>query len=213
MKITLFTSGSTDEPKLITHENMLTHIERAVSEIGLTKNDRVLDVFPSNVIAHYTVSAQPAIHANSHLITISFDPYNYVKVFNQFRPTYTALIPRQWEILRRTKSWANLDMSCVRYMVTGSSTISQEMIEDFKNKGVGIVANWYGMTEMPPPVFVGYDSPSFDFTAKAGYTVEFDDDGECIINGYRTGDIFDTKSKVFLYRKKTPNGKTWKNSF
>lgn len=213
MKITLFTSGSTDEPKLITHENMLTHIERAVSEIGLTNHDRVLDVFPANVIAHYTVSAQPAINANSHLISIPFEPYSYLKLFNQFRPTYTALIPRHWEILKRTKGWAELDMSCVRYMVTGSTTITQEMIDDFKNKGVGVVANWYGMTEMPPPVFVGYDSTSFDFNPKKDYDVEFDDSGECIINGYRTGDIFDTTSKVFLYRKKTPNGTTWKNSF
>ena len=101
-------------------------------------------------------------------------------------------------------------MSCVRYMIVGSGVCSQAMIDDFKSKGVKTVANWYGMTEMPPPVFVGYDSEAFDFTPKEGYDVEFAADGECIINGYRTGDVFDLVTKKFLKRKVESNGITWK---
>ena len=105
-----------------------------------------------------------------------------------------------------------MDLSCVRYMVTGSGPVSQVMIDDFVSKGVKIVANWYGMTEHPPPVFVGYNTESFDFTAKEGYTVDFTDDGGCVINGWNTGDLFDVKNKLFLRRKIVSNGNTWKNS-
>lgn len=212
--ITLFTSGSTKEPKEVFHswEALNEHAIRSVNEIGLTSSDVVLDVFPGNTIAHYTVTAYPARLAGAKLISALFDHYNYINLFNKYRPTYISLIPRHWQILSKTKSWSNFDMSCVRYMVVGSGICSQEMINDFRSKGVKLVANWYGMTEMPPPVFVGYNSEAFDFTPKSGYTVEFSNDGECIINGMRTGDIFDLNTKKFLRRISDEQGRTWKNS-
>lgn len=210
MKLTLYTSGSTKEPKQVFHTDMSCHIKRSVKEIGLTSSDIVLDVFPANVIAHYTVTAQPAIAAGAHLISLQFDPYKYVKLFNEYRPTYISLLPKHFEILEKTKEWHDLDMSCVRYMVTGSQSIKQSMIDTFKNKGVKLVANWYGMTEQPPPIFVGYDTASFDFTPKHGYTVEFSEEGECIVNGIPTGDLFDVTNKVFLKRKDNATNNTWK---
>jgi acyl-coenzyme A synthetase/AMP-(fatty) acid ligase len=141
---------------------------------------------------------------------MNFEAFSYIKVFKQFQPTYISLIPRHYEILKQTKEWNNWDMSCVRYMVTGSGNITQEMIDAFRERGVKTVANWYGMTEMPPPVFVGYNTASFDFTAKEGYTVDFTDEGECVINGFYTGDLFDVKNKLFLKRKVASDGNTWK---
>jgi len=209
-KITLYTSGSTKIPKLITHENIDQHIQRSIKEIGLTSRDRVLNVFPANVIANYTVTAMPAYIAGAELFTTNFEPFSYIKIFNEFKPTYISLIPRHYEILSKTKEWDNFDMSSVRYMVTGSGTVTQQMIDDFRSRGVKIVANWYGMTEMPPPVFIGYNTESFDFTAKEGYTVDFTDEGECIVNGFRTNDLFDVERKIFLTRKVAANGNTWK---
>jgi fatty-acyl-CoA synthase len=210
MKITLYTSGSTDYPKKITHNDILVYARKSIAEIGLNKHDRVLDVFPSNVIAHYTITAVPALLSGSHLISMMFDPYKYIEVFNEYQPTYISLIPRHYEILSKTKGWEELDMSCVRYMVTGSSKISQIMIDAFRDRGVQLVANWYGMTEMPPPVFIGYNTASFDFTAKEGYALEFTDEGECVINGFHTGDIFDLELRIFLKRKIASDGNTWK---
>ena len=210
--LTLFTSGSTKEPKEILHPwtSIESCILRSIREIGLSKDDIVLDVFPANVIAHYTVTAFPAKYSGAKLISANFDPYTYMNLFNKYQPTYIALIPRHYEILSKTKGWDEFDMSCVRYMVTGSSSISQEMINSFKSKGVQTVANWYGMTEMPPPVLVGYDTASFNFTPKDGYTVEFTSEGECVVNGLYPGDIFDLTTQTFLSRKITANEATWK---
>lgn len=212
MSLTLLTSGTTKAPKEITHswEYIDSAINRSISEIKLTTNDVVLDVFPGNTIAHYTVTAMPAYRAGAKLISAKFEAIDYIQRFKQHRPTYIALIPRHWEILKYHPDWYNLDMSCVRYMVTGSGLVPQEMIDDFLSKGVKLVANWYGMTEHPPPVFVGYNSECFDFTAKTGYTVEFTDEGECLINGFATGDIFDVVSKKFIKRKLNSTGVTWK---
>jgi long-subunit acyl-CoA synthetase (AMP-forming) len=212
--LSLFTSGTTKAPKKVAHswQSINTAIEHSVAEIGLTSNDTVLDVFPANTIAHYTITAMPAYKANATLVSAKFEANNYIKIFKEVQPTYIALIPRHWELLREVDAWKDLDMSCVRYMVTGSGPVSQEMIDDFISKGVQTVANWYGMTEMPPPVLIGYNSESFEFTPKNDYTVEFANDGECIINGFATGDIFDTVSSKFLKRKvSASNNITWKD--
>lgn len=210
--LVLFTSGSTKEPKevILSWESLRQHALRSIKEIGLTKEDIVLNVFPGNTIAHYTVTSMPAQWAGSKLITAHFEPYSYIKLFNKYQPTCISLIPRHWQILSKTKEWANLDMSCVRYMVVGSGECSQEMIDQFRERGVQTVANWYGMTEMPPPVFVGYNSEAFDFTPREGYTVEFTDEGECVVNGHHTGDLFDMNTKKFVRRKIEASGSTWK---
>jgi long-subunit acyl-CoA synthetase (AMP-forming) len=210
--LTLLTSGTTKAPKKVTHswDYIEDCVQRSIAEIGLTRNDRVLDVFPGNTIAHYTITAMPAYRAGAQLTSAKFEAIDYLKKFNEIRPTYIALIPRHWEILSEHNAWYDIDMSCVRYMVTGSGPVPQEMIDDFKSKGVQTVANWYGMTEQPPPVFIGYDSEAFDFTPKPGFSIEFADDGECIINGMPTGDIFDVPNKKFLRRKQEATGKTWK---
>jgi acyl-coenzyme A synthetase/AMP-(fatty) acid ligase len=214
MTLTLLTSGTTKEPKTVIHswEYIESCIQRSIEEIELTQNDIVLDVFPANTIAHYTVTAMPAYRAGAQLISAKFEAIDYLQRFNQCRPTYIALIPRHWEILKEQSEWNNMDLSCVRYMVTGSGPVSQAMIDDFLSKGVKTVANWYGMTEMPPPVFVGYNTASFDFKSN-GYAVEFTDEGECVIDGFYTGDLFDINTKLFRMRKNIPsNTKTWKNS-
>ena len=214
MPLTLLTSGTTKPPKKIVHDwNFIEHaIQRSISEISLTSKDTVLDVFPSNTIAHYTVTAMPAYRAGANLISAKFEAIDYIKLFKQYRPTCIALIPRHWELLKEQQDWHNLDMSCVRYMVTGSGPVTQPMIDEFLSKGVETVANWYGMTEQPPPVFVGYNSEQFDFTTKSGYTIEFTDAGECVINGFPTGDLFDVANKKFLKRiDNISSTNTWKH--
>lgn len=214
MSLTLLTSGTTKAPKTVVHswDYIEQCVQRSITEIGLTANDTVLDVFPGNTIAHYTVTAMPAYRAGANFISAKFEALDYLQKFNQHRPTYIALIPRHWELLKELPEWNNTDLSSVRYMVTGSGPVPQAMINDFISKGVKTVANWYGMTEQPPPVLVGYNSEVFDVNPKSGYTVEFADDGECVINGFATGDVFDVANMKYLKRKvESGTSKTWKH--
>lgn len=208
----LYTSGSTDEPKEVELSwDFIDERQRvSIKELELTKDDVVLNVLPSNVIGYYSVLCLPALSVGATFVTSNFDPYQYIKIFNKYRPTVTVLIPRHIEILQNTKGWDSLDMSCVKYLVMGTSIISQSMIDMLLAKGVHKVGNWYGMTEMPPPVFVGNNSESFDFTPTKGYDVVFTSEGECVINGFYTNDIFDLDTKKFLKRKNVANNNTWK---
>jgi len=222
--ITLYTSGSTDTPKIITHswDKIRHYATKSINEIGLTSEDIVLDVFPANTIAHYTITAFPAYLSGAQYVCSSFTPYDYIKTFKRVQPSYISLIPRHLEVLQKTKGFNDLDMSCVRYMVTGSSNITQEFIDAFKDRGVQLVANWYGMTEFPPPVMIGYDTPHFDintinqddnhvmFMPAEGYSGNLH---QCYINGVATGDLFEMDPVRFVKRVDTANGRTWKNNF
>ena len=211
-ELVLYTSGSTKEPKEISHDKYSISLmaKRSVDALALTKDDIVLNVLPSNVIGYYSVLSLPSLYVGATFITSNFDPYQYLRIFNKYRPTVTVLIPRHVEILQNTKGWDSLDMSCVRYLVMGTNIINQSTIDMLLNKGVQKVGNWYGMTEMPPPVFIGTNTESFDFTATEGYNVAFTDEGECVINGFHTNDIFDLETKKFLRRKHVANNDTWK---
>ena len=215
--LSLLTSGSTDEPKIISHswDYINKCADRSINEIQLTSKDVVLDVFPGNTVAHYTITAYPSLKSGAQLHTATFSPYEYIEHFKRIQPTYIALIPRHLELLKHTKGFKSLDMSCVRYMVTGSNKIEQDFIDAFKNRGVQCVANWYGMTEFPPPILIGYDRPSFDYRPTDDHIMfhpvtATSNLGEAIINGKATGDIFDTKTMTFSHRRKEANGKTWK---
>ena len=70
--ITLFTSGSTDQPKDVTHswDHIKKCATKSIKEIGLTEEDRVLDVFPANTIAHYTITGVPAFLSGAQYVLV-----------------------------------------------------------------------------------------------------------------------------------------------
>jgi len=211
----LYTSGTTDEPKEVCHTSdaVKLMLKRSINELELTKRDVVINVFSSNVIAYYAITGLTAIEAGATLINMNFEPYQFIKAFKRYKPTVIGLIPRMMEVLQHTKGFQELDMSCVRYMIMGSQNVSQEMIDLMRSKGVQTVGNWYGSTENPPPVFVAKNNTVFDFKPRIGYTVQFASDGECIVNGVPTGDIFDTEKQVYLKRKnEVSNRSTWKTN-
>lgn len=211
----LYTSGSTRDPKEVHHDSAVVKLmlKRSINELQLTQRDIVINVFPSNVIAYYAITALPALEVGATLISMNFDPYQYIKAFKRYKPTIIALIPKMVEILQHTKGFQELDMSSVRYMIMGSQHVPLEMIKMLKDKGVQTIGNWYGSTENPPPVFVAKDGIEFDFKARIGYRITFDSTGECSVNGVATGDIFDTETNRYLKRKDELSGNsTWKTN-
>ena len=213
MSLTLFTSGSTKEAKEVSHSwhFMNERVDISIKELSLTKNDIVLNVLPSNVIGYHVITAGPAIKIGATLINMNFDPYAYIRMFEKYKPTVTVLIPKHIELLRHTKSFDLLNMDSLRYLVTGSQSLPQSMIDLLLDKGVKTIGNWYGSTENPPPVMVAYNCLKFDMQQTFGYQIEFDKDGECIVHGVATGDFFNLETKEFSHRSHNATHSTWKS--
>ena len=84
------------------------------------------------------------------------------------------------------------------------------MVDAFTSRGVMCVAVTYGMTECPPPMMIGYNSPEFSWIDP---NITFTDDMEAIIGNVQTGDFFKKASGsiVFSHRATEITGKTWKD--
>jgi acyl-coenzyme A synthetase/AMP-(fatty) acid ligase len=212
-KLVLFTSGSTKEAKEVIHDWDYIHsrMDVSIKELEMTKDDIVLNVLPFNVIGYHSIMAGPATKVGATVIHMNFDPYAYIRMFNKYRPTLTVLIPRHVELLQQTKGFDSLDMSCLRYMVTGSQNIEQSMIDLLLSKGVQTIGNWYGSTEFPPPVFISHNGTVFDMDNTYGYNVTFDQKGECYVDGIATGDVFNLGTKEFSHRLQNATNNTWKS--
>lgn len=211
-KLTIYTSGSTRESKVVTHDwdVIKSAAERSIKLLNLTSDSRVLNLLPNNVIGFWTLTAYPAMLVNANLVNMVFDPYQFIKTFNEFRPTNLGMINRMFEVLNKTKSFDTIDMSCVECMFVGSDKITQEMIDTLLQKGVKKIINVYGMTEFPPPIYYGINS--LKFTDMIGpHKIEFTNIGECVIDGFYTKDIF-TEDRMFSHRDTNVQLNTWKTN-
>mgnify|MGYP006432656511 CR=1 FL=1 len=217
MDLIINTSGSTAQPKTVhhNHKSVQNMLERSIRELQLTQDDIVLNVYPSNVIAYYAITGLPAITAGSQLASIQWNAWQYIDWLHEIRPTVISLIPPQINALMQTKSWVHADFSSVRYCVTGSQNVHQSIIDALLQKGVTTVGNWYGSTEYPPPLFVGYNSVQFNFTQSSPHhSLTFNGSTSCselLVDGKRTDDFFDLRNNTFICRgKEDPGFKTWK---
>ena len=210
--LVLYTSGSTGPAKKVEHswEFIYECAAKTVQEQSLSMVDIVIDVFPHNSIAHWTLSALPAFIAGAEYHSMKFTPKFFIEKFKEVQPTILNLVPRHLEMLQETEEFETLDMSCVRYMTLGAAPVTQKMVDAFTSRGVTLVAVTYGMTECPPPMMVGYNSPEFSWIDPK---ITFTDDMEAIIGDVQTGDFFKKASGsiVFSHRAKEITGKTWKD--
>ena len=208
----LYTSGSTGPAKKVSHSWEFIQIcaKKTIKEQGLSGTDRVIDVFPHNTIAHWTLSALPAFLAGAEYHSMRFTAKFFIEKFKEVQPTVLNLVPRHLEMLQENEEFENLDMSCVRYMTLGAAPVTQKMVDAFTSRGVMCVAVTYGMTECPPPMMIGYNSPEFSWIDPK---ITFTDDMEAIIGNVQTGDFFKKASCsiVFSHRAKEITGKTWKD--
>jgi long-subunit acyl-CoA synthetase (AMP-forming) len=231
MSITLYTSGTTKEPKVIEHswEYLKQCAEYTIAEMKLTKDSRVLDVYPSNTIAHWTISAYPAVLSGCDYSCMKFDAKTYVRNFIRIQPTHIYLVPAHLPLLEAEPTFTDLDMTCVEYCVLGADIVTQDMCDLLRRKGA-TVRVWYGMTENPPPVLIGYGSPIFTRFNPA-FDLTWTEENELIINGEPTKDIFDHEQWIdglekgglspqyiagLVYNRRiqgVPGKATWKNTF
>ena len=208
----LYTSGSTGPAKRVEHSWEFIQIcaKKTIKEQGLCEQDRVIDVFPHNTIAHWTLGALPAFLAGAEYHSMKFTAKFFIEKFKEVRPTILNLVPKHLEMLLEHPDFEKLDMSSVRYMTLGAAPVTQDMIDEFRKRGVMVVACTFGMTEAPPPMMIGYNEPNFTWIDPE---ITFTDDMEAIIGDIRTGDFFKKAGDAiyFSHRTEEITGKTWKD--
>ena len=143
-----FTSGSTGRPKgaITTHSNIYWNTLSAVENLGLTKDDNHLCMFP--VFSHpHELFARPLFLGGTIVLIDSIYPKSIATVISEHRVTCMMAVASIYDTLARLSESFSFDLSSLRIPESGgmhtNPTLAQKFKERFK---VPIIPVW-GSTE------------------------------------------------------------------
>jgi fatty-acyl-CoA synthase len=148
----VYTSGTTGKPKGAVHTQaaLLWNIVNATLYQDLTSRDHVLTVLPLFHVGGLCIQTLPALHAGATVtLHARFDPGLWLRDVAARRPTHALLVPATMKAVTAHPDWARTDLSSLREMNTGSSTIPESLFAPFHARGVP-VGQVYGSTETGP---------------------------------------------------------------
>ena len=148
----VYTSGTTGQPRgaLHTQANLMANMAAAIDVQALTASDLIATVLPLFHVGGLCIQTLPALCAGAAVILHArFDAGATLASFAQDRPSLTLQVPATMKALIEHPDWATTDLSCLRAVWAGSSTLPEALVAAFHARGVP-VCNVYGATETGP---------------------------------------------------------------
>ncbi|TBR73812.1 MAG: long-chain fatty acid--CoA ligase [Burkholderiaceae bacterium] len=148
----VYTSGTTGQPRgaLHTQANLIANMAAALAVQEITQSDLIATVLPLFHVGGLCIQTLPALCAGAAvLLHERFDAGALLASLAQDRPTLTLQVPATMKALIEHPGWAGADLSCLRAVWAGSSTLPDALVAAFHARGVP-VCNVYGATETGP---------------------------------------------------------------
>jgi fatty-acyl-CoA synthase len=148
----VYTSGTSGQPKGVLHSQsgLLWNCVISTHAHELTADDHVLSALPMFHVGGLCIQTLPALHAGASVTLHSrFDAGAWLADVARRRPSLSLLVPATLRAVIEHPAFAATDLSSLRMLATGSSTIPSSMIAAFHARGVP-VGQIYGATETGP---------------------------------------------------------------
>ena len=145
----VYTSGTTGAPKgaLHSHCGLLANAAASIAAHDMTCHDRVLTVLPLFHVGGLCIQTLPALLVGASVVLHPrFDAKAWLDAITTMRPTLTLMVPATLRAAIAQRDWPDVDLSCLRVLMTGSSTIPRRLIDAVHARHVP-VGQIYGSTE------------------------------------------------------------------
>jgi len=166
----VYTSGTTGAPKgaLHTQANLLWNIASAIAAQDITAADHVLNALPMFHVGGLCIQTLPVLAAGGRVtLHARFDPGAWIADVSARRPSLSLLVPATLKAILAHPDWPAADLSSLRLLNTGSSTVPLSMIEAVQARGVP-VSQVYGATETGPVSIVLRADDAFEHVGSTG---------------------------------------------
>ncbi|WP_354681983.1 AMP-binding protein [Cupriavidus necator] len=147
-----YTSGTTGKPKGAVHTQagLLANARASWWAHDMAADDHVLSVLPMFHVGGLCIQTLPALLAGAQVtLHDRFAPGAWLDAVARARPTLSLMVPATLRAVLAHPGWPDADLSSLRGVMAGSSTIPLSYIEAFHARGVPL-GQVYGATETGP---------------------------------------------------------------
>ncbi|WP_395060527.1 class I adenylate-forming enzyme family protein [Polaromonas sp.] len=166
----VYTSGTSGQPKGVLHSQsgLVWNCLISTHAHELTAADHVLSVLPLFHVGGLCIQTLPALYTGASVTLHSrFDAGAWLAGVAMRRPTLSLLVPATLRAVIEHPAFAVTDLSSLRMLGTGSSTIPSSMIAAFHARGLP-VGQVYGATETGPVSIYLRREDAFSHAGSAG---------------------------------------------
>lgn len=151
----LYTSGTTGAPKgaLLSHRMLFWNSVNTTLRLNVSQKDSTVIFLPLFHTGGWNVLLTPFLHRGAHVIlTKKFDADQILELSGKHKCTLLFGVPTTMDMMSRSKHFASVDLSQVRYAIVGGEPMPIELIHTWQKKGIP-VRQGFGLTEFGPNVF------------------------------------------------------------
>jgi fatty-acyl-CoA synthase len=167
------TSGTTGPPKgaVLTHESLHFNALNVAAAVGICAQDEVLANGPLFNTGPMNILTTPALAAGATVTILSeFHPGATLEAIERRAITLAIATPAMTKALVADPLWDTTDLSSLRSVITGSTTVREEVLAPWFQRGVTVLQD-YGLTEAMPVVTVVPMKDAHRLRATAGRPV------------------------------------------
>ena len=147
----LHTSGTTSRPKLVplSHQNLCCSASNVANTLGLTGQDRCLNVMPLFHIHGLVAGLLASMKSGASVVcSPGYDAENFPNWMNDFQPTwYTAVPTIHQAVLAQSRRNGPPSSKSLRLIRSSSSSLPPSVMEELESTFSVPVIEAYGMTE------------------------------------------------------------------
>jgi fatty-acyl-CoA synthase len=173
----LYTSGTTGRSKgaVLTHANLTFNTMNQLAHVDILSTDTALCTAP---LFHVTglgqVTLPTLFKGGTVVVAPRFDPGWMLSAIPELGINAFAAVPTMLQLLCDHPQWTDADLTSLRYVIYGGSTVPERVARAWLDRGVPVLQG-YGMTEAAPGVFLSTPDGAAAQPVSAGVTHFFTD--------------------------------------